>query len=50
MGCVGPGTAFFPGYGVPDLARIFDANGNGNADLIGGNVGWGCESDPFAQE
>jgi ABC-type proline/glycine betaine transport system substrate-binding protein/ABC-type amino acid transport substrate-binding protein len=27
----------------PEVARIFDANGNGKADLIGCNVGWGCE-------
>lgn len=27
----------------PNLASIFDANGNGKADLIGCNVGWGCE-------
>jgi ABC-type proline/glycine betaine transport system substrate-binding protein len=27
----------------PETARIFDADGNGKADLIGCNVGWGCE-------
>jgi ABC-type proline/glycine betaine transport system substrate-binding protein len=26
-----------------DIAAVFDANGNGKADLIGCNVGWGCE-------
>jgi len=28
----------------PQLARIFDINGNGKADLVGCEVGWGCES------
>jgi ABC-type proline/glycine betaine transport system substrate-binding protein/ABC-type amino acid transport substrate-binding protein len=27
----------------PDLAALFDRDGNGKADLIGCNVGWGCE-------
>ena len=27
----------------PEVARVFDANGNGKADLIGCDVGWGCE-------
>jgi ABC-type proline/glycine betaine transport system substrate-binding protein/ABC-type amino acid transport substrate-binding protein len=27
----------------PDVAAVFDRNGNGKADLIGCNVGWGCE-------
>jgi len=27
----------------PQLARIFDVNGNGKADLVGCDVGWGCE-------
>jgi glycine betaine/proline transport system substrate-binding protein len=27
----------------PDVAAIFDRNGNGQADLIGCNEGWGCE-------
>jgi len=27
----------------PDLAKIFDANGDGKADLTGCNPGWGCE-------
>jgi len=27
----------------PRLAEIFDRNGNGKADLIGCNKGWGCE-------
>ena len=27
----------------PDVAAAFDRNGNGKADLIGCNVGWGCE-------
>ena len=27
----------------PKIARVFDRNGNGKADLIGCNVGWGCE-------
>lgn len=27
----------------PKLAAVFDRNGNGKADLIGCNVGWGCE-------
>jgi ABC-type proline/glycine betaine transport system substrate-binding protein/ABC-type amino acid transport substrate-binding protein len=27
----------------PKNARVFDRNGNGKADLIGCNVGWGCE-------
>jgi ABC-type proline/glycine betaine transport system substrate-binding protein len=26
------------------IARMFDQNGNGKADLIGCNAGWGCES------
>ncbi len=27
----------------PKVAEVFDRNGNGKADLIGCNVGWGCE-------
>jgi ABC-type proline/glycine betaine transport system substrate-binding protein len=27
----------------PDVAKLFDSDGNGRADLIGCNVGWGCE-------
>ena len=27
----------------PNIAAVFDHNGNGKADLIGCNVGWGCE-------
>jgi len=27
----------------PNIAAVFDRNGNGKADLIGCNVGWGCE-------
>jgi len=27
----------------PKLARLFDANGDGKADLAGCNPGWGCE-------
>lgn len=27
----------------PKIAKVFDRNGNGKADLIGCNVGWGCE-------
>ncbi len=27
----------------PDIAAAFDSNGNGTADLIGCNAGWGCE-------
>ena len=27
----------------PEVAAAFDGNGNGKADLIGCNVGWGCE-------
>ncbi|MGD8991673.1 MAG: glycine betaine/L-proline ABC transporter substrate-binding protein ProX [Desulfobacterales bacterium] len=27
----------------PQIAAVFDRNGNGKADLIGCNVGWGCE-------
>ena len=27
----------------PDVAAVFDRNGNGKADMIGCNVGWGCE-------
>ncbi len=27
----------------PEIAKIFDANGNGKADLAGCNPGWGCE-------
>lgn len=27
----------------PDVARIFDSDGNGKADLIGCPPGWGCE-------
>ncbi len=27
----------------PDLAKLFDANGDGKADLTGCNPGWGCE-------
>jgi len=26
----------------PEIARVFDTNGNGQADLIGCNSGWGC--------
>ncbi len=28
----------------PSIAKLFDANGNGKADLTGCNPGWGCES------
>ena len=27
----------------PNLARVFDRNGNGKADLVGCNPGWACE-------
>jgi glycine betaine/proline transport system substrate-binding protein len=27
----------------PQIASVFDADGDGKADLIGCNVGWGCE-------
>jgi ABC-type proline/glycine betaine transport system substrate-binding protein/ABC-type amino acid transport substrate-binding protein len=27
----------------PRIAKVFDRNGDGRADLIGCNVGWGCE-------
>jgi len=27
----------------PKIAQVFDRNNNGKADLIGCNVGWGCE-------
>lgn len=27
----------------PEIAKIFDANGDGKADLTGCNPGWGCE-------
>ncbi len=27
----------------PEVARLFDRDGNGKADLIGCNKGWGCE-------
>ena len=27
----------------PHVAKVFDRDGNGKADLIGCNVGWGCE-------
>ena len=27
----------------PKIAKLFDANGNGKADLVGCNPGWGCE-------
>ena len=27
----------------PEVAAVFDRDGNGRADLIGCNVGWGCE-------
>lgn len=27
----------------PAIAKLFDHNGNGKADLIGCNIGWGCE-------
>jgi len=27
----------------PKIAKLFDANGNGKADLAGCNPGWGCE-------
>ena len=27
----------------PKIAKLFDANGNGKADLTGCNPGWGCE-------
>lgn len=27
----------------PSVASVFDRNGNGKADLIGCNAGWGCE-------
>lgn len=27
----------------PELARVFDRDGNGKADLIGCNDGWGCD-------
>ncbi|NDJ54930.1 MAG: glycine betaine/L-proline ABC transporter substrate-binding protein ProX [Chloroflexi bacterium] len=28
----------------PEIAAIFDIDGNGKADLIGCNAGWGCEA------
>ncbi|MGF1505176.1 MAG: glycine betaine/L-proline ABC transporter substrate-binding protein ProX [Anaerolineae bacterium] len=28
----------------PEIAAIFDSDGNGQADLIGCNAGWGCEA------
>ncbi|WP_369308439.1 glycine betaine/L-proline ABC transporter substrate-binding protein ProX [Providencia rettgeri] len=28
----------------PKIARLFDTNGNGKADLTGCNPGWGCEA------
>ena len=28
----------------PDLAKLFDIDGNGKADLIGCNEGWGCQA------
>lgn len=28
----------------PQIAKLFDANGNGKADLSGCNPGWGCET------
>ncbi len=28
----------------PEIAKLFDANGNGKADLTGCNPGWGCET------
>lgn len=28
----------------PDVAAIFDADGNGKADLLGCNDGWGCQA------
>ena len=27
----------------PEIAKLFDMNGNGKADLTGCNAGWGCE-------
>jgi glycine betaine/proline transport system substrate-binding protein len=27
----------------PEIAKLFDSNGNGKADLTGCNPGWGCE-------
>lgn len=27
----------------PEIAKLFDLNGNGKADLTGCNAGWGCE-------
>jgi len=27
----------------PEIAKLFDMNGNGKADLVGCNAGWGCE-------
>lgn len=27
----------------PEIAKLFDINGNGKADLTGCNAGWGCE-------
>ncbi|MFP4134241.1 MAG: glycine betaine/L-proline ABC transporter substrate-binding protein ProX [Halothece sp.] len=28
----------------PEIAQLFDSNGNGKANLIGCNPGWGCET------
>lgn len=28
----------------PEIAKLFDTNGNGKADLTGCNPGWGCEA------
>lgn len=28
----------------PEIAKLFDSNGNGKADLTGCNPGWGCEA------
>lgn len=37
------GVANLDDLGNPQIAAVFDRNGDGKADLIGCNVGWGCE-------
>jgi glycine betaine/proline transport system substrate-binding protein len=38
------GVASLEDFKDPEVAALFDGNGNGKADLIGCDPGWGCEA------
>ncbi len=37
------GIKYYNDLKKPEIAKLFDLNGNGKADLTGCNAGWGCE-------